>query len=98
MEGGEIAQPFQIGLAQHPALGTEALAMRQAILGADADPAGITEGLAQLDGGRADAAGAGMQQYLFARLQCGQIEQVAPGSRPDLGQRRGLNQRQAFRH
>ena len=56
------------------------------------------EGLGQLDGRHADAAGAALHQQGLAGLQASAIEHVAPDGKEGLGQRRGLDVRQAIGH
>ena len=98
VERGKVAQGLQIILAHHTALGTQCFAVRQAFCRADTDPARVAERLAQLNGRRAHAAGAGMQQDLLAGTQRGQLIQIEPGRGINLRQGRRLGQRHPLRH
>src|SRR5690606_19559852 len=71
-------------VAQYTTLGTQRLAGIQFFLAAQGYPAGIAEGLAQLDGGGAHTAGTRMNQDLFPGLGRAQLEYVQPGRTEDL--------------
>ncbi|MCY1367403.1 hypothetical protein D9M69_543360 [compost metagenome] len=50
IERPQIPQTLQIAITHHAALGAQRFAVRQSLCGADADPARVTEGFAQLNG------------------------------------------------
>ena len=90
IEGAEVLERSNAVVAQYAPFSTQRNAGIEFVLAAQADPAGVAEGLAQLDGGGAHAAGTGMDQYLLAGLGSAQFEYVQPGGAEYLGDGCGI--------
>ncbi|MCY1173548.1 hypothetical protein D9M73_137100 [compost metagenome] len=96
IERAETFQRVQVLVTYHTTRSAQRLAVGQAVLRTDADPYRAAERLAQLDGGRANATGAGVHQHLLASLHCPELEDVQPGGGIHLRQRCRLMQAKAF--